>query len=280
VSQADIKTDSETGQSKATFDDESSVESVTIDSDLEEGPVSVSELSREPESTGPAPGLSVSVMEITVPENAADSPGIVRTRVSRERLESIIAEPENLRLSRHADGRWQSLDTTVAEVTDERVILKAETPGFSYFAVNAVGELTAKIDAPSRVDAGDELRLDASGSTTEYGKIVAYKWTVGEASHTGKSVAFTVSNPGEITIELTVETDKGETDSTTYTILVDNLDSETGDVGLSDTGNGSDASTPEDGSGSPDDEIPGFEIVTALVSLLAALLAVIRREHN
>lgn len=287
-SQADIKIDSETGQAKATFDDESSVESVTIDSDSVEGSIRVIEPSREPESIGRPPGSSVSLMEITVPESAADTPGSVRMRVSRERLESIGAEPKNLRLSRHSDDRWQSLDTAVVEVTDERVVLKAETPGFSYFAVNAVGEPTAKIDAPNQVDAGDELTLDASGSTTDYGKIVAYKWTVGEMSLSGKSVESTASNPGKITIELTVETDKGETDSTTYTILVDDPESGTGDVGSSntddagssDTGNSSDDSASEDNSGPTVGETPGFGIVTALVSLLAAVLLGIRRQDD
>lgn len=276
--QADVKVDSATGRATATFTDESPVESVTIDSDSLDGTVGVTELEQEPESTGPAPGTSVSVTEITVPRAVADTPGTVRTRVSRERLASIAAEPENLRVSRHADGRWRGLDTEVVEVTDETVVVEAGTPGFSYFAVSAVGDPTAEISAPDRIDAGNELTVDASDSTTEYGEIVAYEWTIGGATFTGESITLTIPESGEIPVELAAETNVGETDTAVRTVVVGAPDS--GDDGSSDAGNPSNDSAPEGDLTSTADEIPGFDPLVALVALLAAALLAGRHRND
>jgi hypothetical protein len=59
-------------------------------------------------------------------------------RVSNDRIDEFSVEAENLAVYRFADGEWNQLDTEIASETDSGVILEAETPGFSFFAVSTV----------------------------------------------------------------------------------------------------------------------------------------------
>jgi len=129
--------------------------------------------------------------------------------------------------------------------------------------VSAVSEPTAAIDAPGEVEPGTEVTLDASGSEDKYGEIVSYDWSVDGESLSGETATATLDEPGDVSVELTVENDAGETNSASATISVAQAD------------DGADGSDGDDG----DDGIPGFGPVVALVALVAAALVATRRAN-
>ena len=265
-----LNVDDETDTTTATFGEDNAVAEVRFGFRAS-GDVNARTLSQEPDETGPAPGAAVAVSQITVSDVLRNSDATVRLRVSQDRLDEIGATGSQLTVFRFADGEWQPLTTTVVEETADGVVVEAETPGFSYFAVSATGEPTAAIDAPSEVEAGAEVTLDASGSETEYGEIVSYDWSVGGESLSGETATATLDEAGDVSVELTVENDAGETNTASATITVAQAGDGTGDDGTGADGSG-------DGSGS-DDGIPGFGPLVALVALVAAALIATRYSN-
>jgi PGF-pre-PGF domain-containing protein/PGF-CTERM protein len=268
-----IAVDEETGQARVTFTEESSTESIVFEDGDVEGEVTVAEYDSEPEETGASPGRSLSVTQIEVPD--PDKSATIRKRVSSERLEEIDADAEDLRINRfnEAEGEWQGLETEAVETTDERVVLEAETPGFSFFSVSATSEPEAVIDAPSEIDAGEEFTLDATGSSAEYGDIVAYEWTVDGDTLSGETVTTAIDAAGDLTVELTVENDAGETDTATATVSVRETAEPEAEDGTEDDTESEDGTEPES---EPDDQ-PGFGAVVALFGVLVATLLARRR---
>lgn len=256
---ASLEFDEETGQSTVTFSEESNTESISFGFNAA-GSATVRNLDTEPAETGPMPGASASVSEITVSDFLEDSTAVIRMRVSQERLSEIGAVPEDLRINRYNDddSEWQGLETEVVDENSDRVVLEAETPGFSFFGVSAVGEPQAAIAGPSEITVGEEVTLDGSESSDQYGEVVAYDWTVGDNSFTGETITTSFDEPTDVTVELTVENDAGETSTTTTTITV--VEDSTGTDGTDGTGDPGDE--PDD-SPSP---------IIAVVLLLFALL--------
>ena len=244
---ANMEFDEETGTSTATFSENNNVESVTFQSQRSGG-VNARNLDREPDETGPSPGSSVRVSQITVGEDLRNESATLRMRISLDRLEEIGADTENLRVNRYNadEGEWQGLETEPVEQTDTHVRVEAETPGFSYFSVSATSEPTAAIDAPAEVEGGDEVTLDGSASDDEYGEIVSYDWTVDGESLSGETVTATLADPGDVDIELTVTNDAGETDTASASVSV--LEEDVGDpVDTPDEDAGDTVDDPDDG---------------------------------
>ena len=265
---AELEVDQDTGRTTATFGEDNSVESVSFEGE-QTGTVNARTLSAAPEETGPAPGSAATVAQINVGDALADNPATIRKRVTRDRLSELGADAEDLTALRFAGGEWQPLETEVADENDQRVVLEFETSGFSYFAVSATGEPTAAIDAPSEVDAGTEVTLDASGSSTEYGEIASYDWSVDGESLSGETATTTLDEAGDVSVELTVTNDAGETDTASATIT----------VAQTDDGDGTDGADGTDGDDTgTDDGIPGFGPLVALVALVAAALLATRRN--
>lgn len=212
--------DEATGTSSAAFEGETPVEGITFDGAVE-GAVGVAEYEFPPEQTGPAPGASVSVVEISVPESATDTPATIRTRISADRVAAAEADPSDLRLSRYADGEWQALETTVVEESGEAVVLEAETPGFSTFAVSAVSEPDAAITVPvETLDPGETVTLSGLRSSDEYGEVVAYDWSIAGDGASGSTAEASFAEPGEYEVTLTVTNDAGEIGTATETVTV------------------------------------------------------------
>jgi PGF-pre-PGF domain-containing protein/PGF-CTERM protein len=271
--------DAEAETPQAEFSEESTVERLEFETDSESvsGSASVQELDSEPDDTGDSPGEAVAVSEISVPEEVEDQPATVRMSVATERLASMDADPSELRINRFSDGEWQQLETEVVEQTDAELIVAAQTPGFSYFALSAVSEPSAAIaigaDSPS---AGEDITLDATGSENEHGEIASYEWAVDGDSFDGETATVAFSEAGEYEIELTIENDAGETDTVTRTVTVES-DSESSGSG-SNTADGASDSDSE-----PIDEpaeLPGFGAGIALVALLAAAFVAVRRADE
>ena len=265
---ANVTTDPDTGASAATFDSESSVESVEFSSDAVDGSVTVSEVSEPPEETGSPPGSPAVVADIQVPEGAEDQTATVQMRVPADRLTERAATPEDLRITRFHDGEWQSLDTRVVEETEAGVTLEADTPGFSFFAASAVGEPDAELSvSPDETLTNTEVTLDATDSVDQYGDIVAYEWRVAGEELTGETASVTVDDPGEYTVELVVTNDAGETDTATAALVVEAADTATTAPGVM---------TPQPDAASPTDVPPqepgGFGTVPAVAAVAALLL--------
>ena len=212
---AGLVADEVAGGSIATFSEESSVESVRFGDDVE-GDVTVTEL--DPDDGADAPGASVATVDIAVPPGSESSPATVRSRVTSDRLAAIGADPDELRIHRLVDGKWEALETVSIEETDTGVVVEAETPGFSLFAVSAVGTPVAAAELPAEVIVGEEILLDAEPSSDRHGAIVSYQWTVDDEVLTGETVVLTLEEAGEHPVELLVTNDANETDTLTATV--------------------------------------------------------------
>jgi len=236
------------GISQVRFTEATSLASITWDTPtIPEDPATVTTYDESPDGVPAVPGDVLSVSDVSLPANATDEPATVEFRADQQAIDDISATPEELTIARLADDSWDRLDTTVTEETNETVLLEAETPGFSNFAVTTASP-TAEIDAPESPTDGSEVTVSATNSTTPFGEIVSYEWTIDGESHTGERVTTTVED--ETTVELTVENDAGATDSTTQTLTT------------------------------TDDETPGFGVLAALGALFAAALLGYRLEKR
>lgn len=245
-----IVTSEEFGLSQVKFTTETALSSITWEtSEIPEELATVDTYQEAPETVPSVPGDMLSVSEIHLPGNATEQPATIEFRADQAALEDADASPEELTIARFTADSWEPLETTVVDETNETVTLEAETPGFSYFAVTTTSP-QAVIDAPESVETGEEFSVSAADSTTPFGTIENYDWMIAGESHAGENVTTTLRESGETTIELTVENDAGETDTTTTTVTT--------------TG---------------DDNIPGFGIFVTLSALLGSALLLARRQR-
>ena len=170
------------GGSTVEFSPTSNVESIDFSGEVE-GTTNVRNIAGIPEATGSPPGTVVLISDITVPKDARDSPATVRMRVSSEQLDEVGVEADGLAIYRYSDGEWSQLDTEVASETDSGVILEAETPGFSIFAVATVEDQPA--DGGTDGDTADDADDTADDTTNDgipgFGFVVALVALVGAA---------------------------------------------------------------------------------------------------
>ncbi|WP_434522840.1 PKD domain-containing protein [Halorubrum sp. AS12] len=285
-------------QQVAEFDTVDTVESITFQTDQQVGEVQVSDI--EPDTNAiDTPGSVVAVQDITVPNESADTAATIEFNISQDRLNEIEAPPEALRVYRGVDDGQEPLETSVEAVGNNTTTVTAETPGFSVFSVSAVSEPDAVINLGSdSVETGDEVVLAGTDSETEYGEIVAYEWSIAGETLTGETAQTAFDEAGEYTVELTVTTDAGETDTTTADIVVEAVgdgtdgDETTGDGTADDEA--TDDGTPGDGTaddGATDDgdidgpvEEPGaldtgvIAVVLILALIVAAGVILLRRQ--
>ena len=216
--------DPQTATSTAVFSEESTVSRVSVGGDISgvgDGEVSVADLDTEPDDAGSSPGRTVSVTQIEVPEEAQNNPGTVDIRVSRDRLEELDADVEDLQINRFADGAYQGLETVIVNETASEVLLRADTPGFSIFTVSAVSDPEAEFSVdPVEPDPDTQVTFDASAASDRYGEVVAYNWRINGESLSGEVVESSFEELGDVEVELTVENDAGRTDNVTQTVTV------------------------------------------------------------
>lgn len=130
---------------------------------------------------------TVGVAEISVPEEWQNRPSTVRFEVDRDRFGRT--DPADARVARRIREGWQLLPTTVAAVTDETVVLTAETPGFSTFAVFADTD-------------------------------VRYEWTLPNGTVVeGEAVRTAFDDPGRYEVTLTLTDAMGRSDTARTRIL-------------------------------------------------------------
>ena len=119
-----------------------------------------------------------------------DSEATVTLTADRSTLGEI--NPDTAVIGHLTDDGWQVLDTDVA-VRGESVVLAAETPGFSPFAIFANPD-------------------------------VQYTWTLPDGStETGRDIQTAFTKPGIYEAQLTVTNSLGRSDTTTQTIIVNDI---------------------------------------------------------
>ena len=267
--------DTDAGQAVATFEAAESVEEIALDTTEDVGEVTVSDLDPETADTEPAPGDSVALQDISVPDEAADTAATIEFRVSNDRLDATGTDAENLRAFRLVDGDWQRLETSVAEETDSGVVLEAQTPGFSVFAVSAVTPPEGSIALdPETATVDEDVSLSGAESTDPDGEVVSYEWSVDGETLTGETVTVSFDEAGEYTVELAVTDDAGETDTVTRTLVIEAADTATA-TPEPDTA----TATPEPDTGTPT-STPGFGVVVALIALLFGAGYAARRQRE
>jgi hypothetical protein len=215
-------------ESTATFTEEGLVESVVIGQNTG-AIVSVAEYVEQPSTAEPVPGASVATAQITVPEALQQTSGRVIKRISTDRLSELGADGDDLRIQRLVDGSPETLETEILSRENGVVRIAATTPGFSFpfFITSAVSAPAAEVAlTPAEPVTGEELTLDGTGSTDQYGDIVSYQWSVNadgieEQTRTGEQATVVLDEPGEYSVELTVENDAGETATQTTTVTVE-----------------------------------------------------------
>jgi PGF-pre-PGF domain-containing protein/PGF-CTERM protein len=119
-----------------------SVTNITFSNENATGNVSVEDLTRVPHNITQPNGSVVQSTQITVPESERNRSATVQMRVNASRLNEFNASAEELVITRYNDTseEWEELNTSVAASGNESVLLEAETPGFSLFAVTAPQE--------------------------------------------------------------------------------------------------------------------------------------------
>ncbi|QZP38131.1 PKD domain-containing protein [Halobaculum magnesiiphilum] len=130
----------------------------------------------------------VKAVNITVPRRFENGPASVSIRIDKDRLGDTA--PEDARIGRLTSRGWQLLETTVASETDDSVVLRTRTPGFSVFAVFQRPEVT-------------------------------YTWTLPDGTTVnGDNVRTAFDEPGIYNVTLTVTDSDGDSDTTTRRIVV------------------------------------------------------------
>lgn len=118
-------------RSAVEFTAETVVDTIVFADDVD-GNVTVRERT-EPSERLQSPALLA--FEVDVPDDSRNSSATIRLAVPANVTVETDTERGELALAHRSDGEWTTLETEVVEVTDEQVVLEAETPGFSQFAV-------------------------------------------------------------------------------------------------------------------------------------------------
>jgi PGF-CTERM protein len=211
------------------------------------GTVDVTTRSTIPGDVTSPPGETLYISEITVPERARETPSTIRVVISTDRLSEHNTTAENLRVNRFSNGTWSPLETTVVNETAQDVVLDAETPGFSMFAI------TTDPDQPS-ADDGSESSVDDGQSDDEGDTDGSDSTTDDDATEDGGDDSGATGDE-DGSGETNEDSSGGETDDDTIAPADD---------------------TSDTGDDTTDDSTPGFGILTALIAV-TLLLARARR---
>lgn len=218
----EITTDEAADIARAEFTGTVPIESMTWATADVSGEVGVVELSAAPSVTGSAPGTTVAVTQIGLPDGADDHEMTIDVRVSHNQLnDSGIDTSEDLRLVGYDanEEQWKTLETFRIEDNDADVVVRAAASNIEFLTVSATTPPTAAFDVePTELEVGEEITLDAAQAADQYGEIARYEWTVGTDEHTGDEVTTTIGESGEIDIELRVTNDAGLTDTAVDTV--------------------------------------------------------------
>jgi PGF-pre-PGF domain-containing protein len=114
--------------------------SITASENIQNVEVSVSDDSTISESVEDPPGNQVNLLNIST--SASDSE-IEAATIRFEVSKSNVPADSQLQVYRYNDGQWEELETRKIDENNEVVVLEAETPGFSPFAVSYTSDNSA-----------------------------------------------------------------------------------------------------------------------------------------
>ena len=222
-------------------------------------------------------------------------------RVDRERFAAAAVSPDDASVYRYHDGDWQRLDTAVTERTPDAVVLEADTPGFSRFAVGLAGADAVRVSGASvtasTAPVGDAVRVSATVSNrADWPTNVSVTVTANGSAAATTTVA--VPSAGTTTVAVPVSFDApgdyrlavgntsagtlavrapGENSGTTATpttaTTTEPVDATTSPTATDGDGTTADTPTP---SGTSGGTTPGFGPLAALVGGALAALVVAR----
>ena len=219
-----IRTDAETNSSQVRFTQAAPVSAVGWNTANVSGEAGVIGFETPPETLRPLPGDVISMAQIIAPESSSDQPAVIESQIDRAQLTSLdIDDLDDIQLYRYdaAAGTWKMSDTSIAEVTETTVTVRAQTPGLSFVAMSAVAPPEAVIEPDSQLTAADEsIAFSATNSTVQYGEITTYRWQMADTEMSGETVEYTFPEPGNTTVELTVETAGGLVDNASADVSV------------------------------------------------------------
>jgi PGF-pre-PGF domain-containing protein len=140
---------------------------VVFENDGTSGNVTVREFNSTRNDGPPLPGSLrvIAASEITVSPDLRDEDATIQAVIDPELLPASSIDPSDLGVYRLPDDtdQWQALATTVNE-SDERIIVEAATPGFSWFVVAAPSESETPVDVTPAREAARPLKIaDAMG---------------------------------------------------------------------------------------------------------------------
>jgi PGF-pre-PGF domain-containing protein/PGF-CTERM protein len=287
---------------RARFTQNASVSSIQFPAGTN-GTVTVVEFDQRRPTYEDTPGQAVRQFQITGSPEVTNATATIRTRIAESELQTAGIEQSDVRLAHHTNGSWQLLNTTVVEEYNGTLVLEAPTEGLSPFAITAVDTPDAVLSVESTsASTGEELTLDAGNSTTSYGEIVSYEWSVGGETHTGETATVMSEAAGEYTVELTVTNDAGQTATATTTVVENETSGGTTpdktpanstqtDPSTPPTTPTPDTSTPTAPSTPSTDDTatqsetttgssgPGFGAIVALVALAGTALLALRKQY-
>jgi len=108
--------------------------SITASEDIQDIEISVSDDSTISEGVEDPPGSQINLLNISA--SASDSE-VEEATIRFEVSKSNIPADSQLQVYRYNDGQWEEIETRRIDENSEIVILEAEAPGFSPFAVTA-----------------------------------------------------------------------------------------------------------------------------------------------
>jgi PGF-pre-PGF domain-containing protein len=134
-----------------------------------EGNVTVSVFAEYPAGV-PAPGNEVlSLVHVEVPRELRDEPAEFTFGFENTTLQDVWIPADTVTLGHYDSdaGEWRTLDTTVADRTDERVTFTARTPGFSLFAIQGESEPPGESETESSESTSTESAGAAQAAPEE-----------------------------------------------------------------------------------------------------------------
>lgn len=193
------------------------VSELVLTGDPGDGTVSIFELSRDA-VTPPADMASTALaVDIFVPDTATDSPATLEFEVDISDLDGF-EHAEQLVVG-HQDGdTWDLLETEVVDVSDDTATVRAETAGFSSFAVFVTSAEPPAFAVDAVLSYDDPL---AAGDTVD---VVTTLENTGEL--TGEHT-YEVSVDGDVVYEESLTVEPGDTVSDTATVTLPDEESVT-----------------------------------------------------
>ncbi|AHZ23288.1 PGF-pre-PGF domain-containing protein [Haloferax mediterranei ATCC 33500] len=148
------------------------------------GQVTVEERTSVPGIVGEPAETAVGYVKIQVPASARDEPSTLTFSVRQSRLDDLDLSASDLQVQRfNGDtGEWEALDTRVVNESSDTVVLEAETPGFSYFAITSKQVTTTTTEPPTTTTTEPPTTTDEPPTTDES------PTTTGEPATTGTGV--------------------------------------------------------------------------------------------